>query len=103
MDENHVRKMQLAITILLEEPDDLNSALETELRLFRDKLHVLELEHAIGLPGALAYRAGTSGPVSEEPSPACAPVPRAASLVRMTMHWSDGTVTTVCPPTPPVA
>ena len=48
MDENHVRKMQLAIKILLEEPDDLNSALETELRLFRDKLHVLELQHAIG-------------------------------------------------------
>ena len=48
VDENHVRKMQLAITVLLEEPDDLNSALETELRLFRDKLHVLELENAIG-------------------------------------------------------
>ena len=47
VDENHIRKMQLAITVLLEEPDDLNSALETELRLFRDKLHVLELEHAI--------------------------------------------------------
>jgi hypothetical protein len=46
-DENHIRKMQLAITVLLEEPDDLNNALETELRLFRDKLHVLELEHAI--------------------------------------------------------
>jgi hypothetical protein len=46
-DENHIRKMQLAITVLLEEPDDLNSALETELRLFRDKLHVLELEYAI--------------------------------------------------------
>ena len=47
VDENHIRKMQLAITVLLEEPDDLNSALETELRLFRDKLHVLELEYAI--------------------------------------------------------
>jgi hypothetical protein len=48
MDENHIRKMQLAITVLLEEPEDLNSALETELRLFRDKLHVLELEYALG-------------------------------------------------------
>ena len=47
VDENHIRKMQLAITVLLEEPDDLNSALETELRLFRDKLHVMELESAI--------------------------------------------------------
>jgi DNA-binding XRE family transcriptional regulator len=50
-----------------------------------------------------AYRAGTASPVSEEPPPASVPVPRAASLVRMTMHWSDGTVTTVCPPAPPVA
>jgi DNA-binding XRE family transcriptional regulator len=50
-----------------------------------------------------AYRAGTAGPVSEEPPPPPVPVPRAASLVRMTMHWSDGTVTTVCPPAPPVA
>jgi hypothetical protein len=51
-----------------------------------------------------AYRAGTAGPVSEErPPPAFVPVPRAASLVRMTMHWSDGSVTTVCPPAPPVA
>jgi hypothetical protein len=48
MDENHVRKMQLAIRVLLEEPDDLNSALETELRVFRDKLDILELEYAIG-------------------------------------------------------
>jgi len=47
MDENHVRKMQLAVTVLLEEPDELHSALETELRLFRDKLHVLALECAI--------------------------------------------------------
>jgi hypothetical protein len=47
VDENHIRKMQLAISVLLEEPDDLNSALETELRLFRDKLHVMELESAI--------------------------------------------------------
>ena len=47
MDENHVRKMQLAVTVLLEEPDELHSALETELRLFRDKLHVLALEYAI--------------------------------------------------------
>jgi hypothetical protein len=44
MDDNHVRKMQLAITVLLEEPDDLNAALESELRLLRDKLHVLELQ-----------------------------------------------------------
>lgn len=51
-----------------------------------------------------AYRAGTVSPASEEqPPPASVPVPRAASLVRMTMHWSDGTVTTVCPPVPPVA
>jgi hypothetical protein len=51
-----------------------------------------------------AYRAGTVTPVSEEPpSPASVPVPRAASLVRMTMHWSDGTFITVCPPAPPVA
>ena len=44
MDDNHVRKMQLAIAVLLEEPDDLNAALESELRLLRDKLHVLELQ-----------------------------------------------------------
>jgi hypothetical protein len=50
-----------------------------------------------------AYRAGTANPVSEGPPPASVPVPRAASLIRMTMHWSDGTVTTVCPPAPPVA
>jgi hypothetical protein len=50
-----------------------------------------------------AYRAGTANSVSEEPPAASVPVPRAASLVRMTMHWSDGTVTTVCPPAPPVA
>jgi hypothetical protein len=36
--------MQLAIAVLLEEPDDLNAALESELRLLRDKLHVLELQ-----------------------------------------------------------
>jgi hypothetical protein len=51
-----------------------------------------------------AYRAGTASPASEQPpTPAPVPVPRAASLVRMTIHWSDGTVTTVCPPAPPVA
>jgi hypothetical protein len=45
MDDNHVRKMQLAIAVvLLEEPDDLNDALESELLLLRDKLHVLELQ-----------------------------------------------------------
>jgi hypothetical protein len=44
MDDNHVRKMQLAIAVLLEETDDLNDALESELRLLRDKLHVLELQ-----------------------------------------------------------
>ena len=43
VDDNHVRKMQLAIAVLLEEPDDINDVLETELRLLRDKLHVLEL------------------------------------------------------------
>jgi hypothetical protein len=51
-----------------------------------------------------AYRAGTASPVGQETlTPASVPVPRAASLVRMTMHWSDGTVTTVCPPVPPLA
>jgi hypothetical protein len=44
MDDNHVRKMQLAIAALLEEPDDLNDVLESELLLLRDKLHVLELQ-----------------------------------------------------------
>jgi hypothetical protein len=51
-----------------------------------------------------AYRAEAASPVSQEaPTPVSVPVPRAASLVRMIMHWSDGTVTTVCPPAPPLA
>ena len=48
MDDDHVRKMQLAIAVLLEEPDDINDALETELRLLRDRLHVVELESVTG-------------------------------------------------------
>jgi hypothetical protein len=75
-------------------------------RLWQSREFWEETDLALAAGGELtrlhdAYRAGTAGRVSEEPPPACVPVPRRASLVRMTMHWSDGTVTTVCPPAPP--
>jgi hypothetical protein len=40
-----------------------------------------------------AYRAATAGqPASQAPVPAPRPL-----LIRMTLHWSDGTTTTACP------
>ena len=48
-----------------------------------------------------AYRAGLAGPAPAHPSPPSPGAPSAA-LARVALHWTDGTVTTVCPPGSPV-
>jgi hypothetical protein len=45
-----------------------------------------------------AYRAGTAGP-ARVPGPP--PVPAPAALARVTLHWSDGTASVICPPFAP--
>jgi hypothetical protein len=49
-----------------------------------------------------AYRAGTAGPVGipAQPSPQ-PPGPGPAALARVTLHWSDGTASVICPPPAP--
>ena len=73
-------------------------------RLWQSRVFWEKTDLALAAGGELTrlhdvYGAGTASRVSDQPPPpAFVPVPRAASLVRMTMHWSDGTVTNPCAP-----
>jgi hypothetical protein len=41
--DDYTRKRLLAIEVLLEEPEEINDILETELHALRDRLHVIAL------------------------------------------------------------